>query len=607
MPNFLSRTAIAICIPTLVVGCFERPGRPIVPCTRASVHIPLPAIIDKVDLLFVIDNSQSMLAEQRQVRDQIPRMIRALATGDSDANGQPDFPIPASLHVGFVTTNMGLGQTNIGGTCARNGDDGRLVGSRFYSFERGGNVESFAAEVTATISMISEQSANSATAGCGVERPLDAMLKAVAPTTAGVGTAIDYAPVAFLGSSGAAELGHGNTDNVGFLRDDSLLAVLVVSDEDDSSLDPTQPNYITSDGISPAVRVSIDSAAARVGPRPIEEIARSFISLRPQQNQLVYASIVGVPDGASTAQQALASPIFTPKVFVRMPSECQPRNACPASNETAGCPASLDCTDRRILTELAPVCTGPRVTGQPSQFALAAPGYRQVQLASALQERGVTVSVSTICSDNYQSALDEVVRKIGDNLRACLPRPLVVKSDGLVNCDVVELLPANVACASRGPGFNSLGSIVVGTGDRRQTRERCAIPQRSRTTQDEPNARGWYYEPLTGAEAQIACGAPSAQRVHFLGGSAGDVPASGSPVTIECAEVATRAQPGRAEVGSPCADDAACVGGANGLVCDSLFHQCTFACTENVECIRAGLTGFVCDTPRTRCVNPSCS
>ncbi len=87
--------------------------------------------VDEVDLLFVVDNSSSVLDEQAALAAELPRMIRILASGDVDEDGddldESDFDGARDLDVGVITTDMGaLG--NALPTCDRPefGDDGIL-------------------------------------------------------------------------------------------------------------------------------------------------------------------------------------------------------------------------------------------------------------------------------------------------------------------------------------------------------------------------------------------------------------------------------------------------------------------------------------------------
>ena len=113
----------------LSAGCNNRDLRPLVPCTVSGVSESVKATsFDKVDLLFVIDNSESMTEEQAALRAEIPNLVRSLVTGDRDRDGTPDFPPVKSLQVGVVTTDMGTGPYMPGTSCPAfvPGDDGLL-------------------------------------------------------------------------------------------------------------------------------------------------------------------------------------------------------------------------------------------------------------------------------------------------------------------------------------------------------------------------------------------------------------------------------------------------------------------------------------------------
>ena len=76
--------------------------------------------VDQVDVLFVIDNSGSMSEEQVKLSKELPRLVRVLASGDLDgvpnADGQPDFQPVASLHLGVVSSDLGVnGQGGVNG------------------------------------------------------------------------------------------------------------------------------------------------------------------------------------------------------------------------------------------------------------------------------------------------------------------------------------------------------------------------------------------------------------------------------------------------------------------------------------------------------------
>ena len=78
----------------------------LVACTSRDVIVgdlqevtALKAVPDRdLDILFVVDNSPSMIEEQQALATSFPRMIDALATLD---DGLPN------LHIGVVTSDLG--------------------------------------------------------------------------------------------------------------------------------------------------------------------------------------------------------------------------------------------------------------------------------------------------------------------------------------------------------------------------------------------------------------------------------------------------------------------------------------------------------------------
>src|SRR4051812_37883887 len=75
---------------------------------------------NKVDLLFVIDNSPSMAPKQAELRKRFPQLIKAL--DNFAAMGSP-----ASYHIGVVNSVLGAGPFTLNnGQCHPGGDGGKL-------------------------------------------------------------------------------------------------------------------------------------------------------------------------------------------------------------------------------------------------------------------------------------------------------------------------------------------------------------------------------------------------------------------------------------------------------------------------------------------------
>ena len=172
------------------------------------VDIP-PTMNRDLDLLFVVDNSETMGGRQLALTHSFNKLMTHLEFVDG---GIPN------LHVAVVSTDMGVGDNAVAG-CNFAGDDGKLQASpqspgcpapsdaflRDYDVfgERSTNFgEADRNEAFACISTLG-------TGGCGFEQPLRAMRRA---------------------------LDGSNPDNDGFLRNDAVLGVVVLTDEDDCSV-----------------------------------------------------------------------------------------------------------------------------------------------------------------------------------------------------------------------------------------------------------------------------------------------------------------------------------------------------------------------------------
>ncbi len=173
---------------------------------------------DKVDILFMIDNSPSMAPKQSELRARFPELIQVLdAFG---AQGQP-----GHYHIGVVTSDLGAGAFTLGGgQCHPGGDGGKLQalgraaptgclsptgGLSFIDLDQASGVSNLPAgqDLATTFGCM----ASVGDTGCGFEMQLESVYQAL------------HAPP---------------PENAGFLRDDAILAVVFLTDEDDCSADP---------------------------------------------------------------------------------------------------------------------------------------------------------------------------------------------------------------------------------------------------------------------------------------------------------------------------------------------------------------------------------
>jgi hypothetical protein len=176
----------------------------------------------QVDILFVIDNSDSMREEQASLTTNFGKFINRLTTVQG---GLPD------VHLGVISSDVGIGPNFMQQQCNPGGDRGDLQntprtagcpvpnnGARFISdvaapgSDGGTRIQNYNGGIAA-LPDVFKCIAQLGITGCGFEQHLESMEEA---------------------------LDGSNTGNAGFLRDDAYLAVIILADEDDcSAQDPS--------------------------------------------------------------------------------------------------------------------------------------------------------------------------------------------------------------------------------------------------------------------------------------------------------------------------------------------------------------------------------
>ena len=616
---------IVVSLLALALGaCLERRLESVAPCTRSSVTQNLRVqYVDTVDLLFVIDDSGSMDEEQRSLDREIPRLVSVLASGDRDGDGVEDFRPVRSLHVGVVSTDLGAGiaaPRTLGACTHGTGDDGVLQRSDaacsghtsgVFEFARGDDPTAFAEEVRCMTTL--------GTRGCGLEQQLESALKAVSPATPTAWTASGYAPPRFLDAdTGAYSMpGHALGANAGFVREDSVLAVVLVTDEEDCSAADTS---IFGDDAGAAARFGGDvqlRCTRFANPdagvlHAVQRYVDGLVGLRREPGLVVFSAIAGIPSdllASSSDERALDYAAILGDSRMRY--------------EETG--------DRENF--LRDACTSASGSADPAR--------RIVETAWGLSQRGAAVSLASICDEDFGPAIDGVVARIADALNgACLPRDLNRDADGRVDCEVFEVLPAAgttsgvTECARLG-GRTLFETIEVDG----VMRERCRVTQLDRATGLAGSAPGWFYDDAS-AERAASCG-ESGQRIAFTEIAR---PALGSIVQLECIQTIGAAQTsgettcdedtGRCSLGMFCSPESdrcdtgtSLPSGGVTLACDQVERLCAAPCATDADCRTAGLPGYACDrrtngeaagvtaselepsvaaSVRGMCVNPTC-
>jgi hypothetical protein len=276
-------------LPLMAAGCIDRALQPNNPCGAPDVSRSVQIRnVDKVDVLFVIDDSSSMADEQEKLRKQVPEMVRTLLTGSRGPDDPKPFAPVRDLHVAVVRSDMGA--TELAG-CSEYGADGvfqhaAACGANSLPFL------SYLARPDASADALASDfacMANVGTSGCSREQPLEAALKALWLSS--------NTSIQFMG-----EPSHGDRENAGFLRSDpedglSLVAVVVLSDEEDASPFPVSRYIEGFRGLRPGLeRLALFSAVVSVPPELVDAAARSDVDFSSgSQRDAYYDRILSDP------------------------------------------------------------------------------------------------------------------------------------------------------------------------------------------------------------------------------------------------------------------------------------------------------------------------
>jgi hypothetical protein len=274
-----------------LAGCTSEPAVVASNCDKGKDCASREALkIDAVDILLVLDDSASTVMMNQKLKTELPKLLNALTSGDS---GDVQFPPAKSVHVAVTTTDMGAGESaSFLGGCSTWGRDGTFVKPDEYgltcevdypgylAFE-GGPAPVATVETVGCVPLVTPQDpSQGGNYGCGFEQPLEASLKALSPADS---------DVEFVHGRG-----HGDRENAGFLRENSLLVVVVVTDEDDCSTsdygifdpqrEPNTPNR---------VNVFCHDHADQLF--EVQRYVDALRNLRPHNDNVIFATISGVP------------------------------------------------------------------------------------------------------------------------------------------------------------------------------------------------------------------------------------------------------------------------------------------------------------------------
>ncbi|MCP4445296.1 MAG: hypothetical protein GY811_08130 [Myxococcales bacterium] len=315
---------------------------------------------NQVDLLFVVDNTENMAERQEELGRLFGDMLYNLALG----NGLPD------LHIGVVSTDMGVGpHSNAVSQCSAGGDGGMLMPPRaracadtadaFLSYgpdDRGSRIANFDGDLAGAFACMS----NLGQTGCDYEQPLEAM---------------------------RSSLFWAKAEGTGFVRPDSVLGIVVLTNEDDCSafnselFNPSAPGL---SGGSPNFRC-FQTGVLCDGDDVYQAGSRD--GCRPQPNSDFVTSVGD---------------------YVEFLEELKPNPADRVVTAIVGDPGqvAIDRDEKNMELELMVAC-------QDERGAAAYPGIRLDAFAEAFANTGQTTS---LCDSGIAGGLRGMVRNLRKSL-----------------------------------------------------------------------------------------------------------------------------------------------------------------------------------------------
>jgi hypothetical protein len=276
-----------------------------------------------VDLLFVVDNSVSMEQEQENLAQNFQHMIEVLTSpSDLDGDGDDDAPPVDDLRVGVVSSDMGAGSDAVLG-CTAAGDGGALIAASRSDAAGCAGLQlgpppwiSLGPAAGITAEQVASQFACLArlgTGGCGYEQHL-ASATAALTSMAGAGG-----------------------PNEGFIREGSLVAIVILADEDDCSTSDSSlfdPNPAAMEELGPT------GTRCALNPDRVDPIASFVTALDPLRLDrapgMVVAVIAGVPSDLVADPEAIDyDALLADERMQARPDPDDPSQLAPACSATS--------------------------------------------------------------------------------------------------------------------------------------------------------------------------------------------------------------------------------------------------------------------------------
>ncbi|HKA91280.1 MAG TPA: vWA domain-containing protein [Haliangiales bacterium] len=370
----------------LLAGCPSRDISKLEPEPTKEVYKEIPVTSNRnIDILVMVDNSDSMREEQANLATNFPRFIQVL---DGIEGGRPN------IHLGVVSSDLGI-PPYAAESCTGTGDHGLLQnaprvtgcsppngGARFLediALPSGARQTNYSGSLASAFSCIAQLG----TTGCGLEHHLAAVKKA---------------------------LDGSNPENAGFLRQGAYLAVILVGDEDDCSARDTAvfnparelDNINSTLGVFASYRCT-EFGVTCDGLSSLPRAAGDYTNCEPRGDSYLYhpqeyvdflRQLKGDP-GLVIAAAIIGNP--TPfGVFINDKGAPELKNSCVSANGKAD------------------------------------PAVRDAYFVEQFGQQGTFVS---ICQDNFSNALDQIAKLLAKVIGTpCL-------DDNVPNVDIDPVAP----------------------------------------------------------------------------------------------------------------------------------------------------------------------
>jgi hypothetical protein len=398
-----------------LTGCPDREVSELDPIQDPVLDKSIPVNINRnLDILFVIDNSGSMLAEQQQLTANFPGFINVLQQIEG---GLPD------LHLGVVSSNVGAAGAQSVPGCPASGDDGNLLtgppantcASQFglqgsfisdIAQSNGTRMQNYTGDLAQLFTCMGSLGIT----GCGFEMHLESMYRALQPGK-----------------------------NPGFYRAEAYLAVIFVADEDDCSTEMGamfgDPNAGISSQLGPRTSFRCHEFGVRCANDPNPRSLGPKTGCQPDTNSVYQYEVQRYIDFLRNLKT-------DPKLVI-----------------VAGIIGNFDSVsgdltvapDRRTNDPNLPEVFRSCFTRDPNDADDgASPPVRLQSFLTAFPERN---TFTTICNDNLADALIQIAELLKTAIgNPCIDKPLADRNpiiDGLQpECSVVDVLNPDAASRS---------------------------------------------------------------------------------------------------------------------------------------------------------------